>query len=515
MRSMIFRKIMTSIFVMFMCFGSAFSQESGLVAIDIADMKKNLRFLASDELQGRSLGTEVDGLNIAADYLAKNASLIGLKPGAPGYFQQVELVAVKPDSQDFVELKEASGKSLFHSVSVIDLSGMVETHQQTDVPVLMAGFGENLSDLDLKEKVIVVAQGNAEDFVKSSFRWNNRLERAKIDSLSAKNPKAILIVMNPNDKDEKVFKQISAWFNRERYSLVHTGKEEIPVLIVLPEMADELLGGKGKYKNYLAKVARNSASVIEPENRTLTLRTGKVSRLLETKNIIGVVEGSDPVLKDECVVFMAHYDHLGVNDEGEVYNGADDNGSGTVAIMEVAEAFASLKEKPKRSIVFLWVTGEELGMLGSGFYSEHPIFPMEKTVVCFNLDMVGRVYEERDTVWNRSLKKVKDFDGLFTLSNDAWPGLEEINRQICKELNLVPDTTLPPAFLRSSDHYNFLKNGVPVMNYATGYHADYHKVGDEVEKINFEKMKRVAELCFRMGIEIANLGKMERKPVDQ
>jgi Zn-dependent M28 family amino/carboxypeptidase len=226
---------------------------------------------------------------------------------------------------------------------------------------------------------------------------------------------------------------------------------------------------------------------------------------VDAKNVIGIVEGSHPELKQECVVFMAHYDHLGVNEDGDVYNGADDNGSGTVTLMEVAEAFSSLKEKPKRSIVFLWVTAEEIGLFGSRFYTENPVVPLEKTVTCINIDMDGRVYEPRDSVWKRSPKMVKDFDGLFTLSNQIWPELNEISNANCEKLGLIPDNSLPEHFLRSSDHYHFHNNNVPILNFATGYHADYHKVGDEVSKINFEKIKRVSDLCFLVGLEIANM----------
>lgn len=512
---MFIRKSIFTLILFFFSVPCVLSQNAGLHAIDVADMKQHLTYLASDELQGRSFGTEVDGLKLAADYLAENAKRIGLKPGGSTYFQKVEIRATKPDQDDFVELKNRNGKSLYRSGSVIDLTGMVETRMQDNVPVILAGFGKLSSEIRLDGKVVLVTQGNREDFEKGVFHWNNQLERRKIKELSDKNPKAILIVTNPNDKKNKVFKQISVWFNRERYSLVQKDKEEVPVLVVLPELADKLLGGKGLYKKYLLNLkAANNAS-INYDNKTISLRTGKSSRKLAAENVIGVVEGSDPVLKDECVVFMAHYDHLGMNDDGEIYNGADDNGSGTVAILEVAEAFATLKEKPKRSMVFLWVTGEELGMLGSEYYADHPVFPIEKTVVCFNLDMVGRVFEERDTVWKTSPKKVKDFDGLYTLSNNEWPRLSELNQQICKDLQLAPDTTLSARFLRSSDHYNFHKNGVPIMNYATGYHADYHKVGDTAEKINFEKMKRVAELCFRMGMAVGNEENIQRKLIDQ
>jgi len=132
------------------------------------------------------------------------------------------------------------------------------------------------------------------------------------------------------------------------------------------------------------------------------------------------------------------------------------------------------------------------------------VFPLEKTVACINIDMDGRVFDQRDTVWNLSPKKVKDFDGLYTLTNDIWPGLKEINSAACKKLGLIPDYSLPSNFLRSSDHFSFHNKGVPVLNYATGYHADYHKVTDEISRINFDKMKRVADLCFLVGLEIAN-----------
>ena len=240
------------------------------------------------------------------------------------------------------------------------------------------------------------------------------------------------------------------------------------------------------------------------ENVRVTIDLKKNTKETVSENIVALVEGSDPDLKNECVVFMAHYDHLGVDKTGDVFNGADDNGSGAVALLEIAEAFAALDQKPKRSIVFLWVTAEEVGMLGSKFYTENPLFPMVKTKACINLDMVGRVFEPRDTVWNRSPKKVKDFDGIFAVTNNVWPRLKEKTITACGKTGLVPDFSLPPYFLGSSDHASFDKKGVPVLNLSTGYHADYHKPTDEIEKINFAKMKRVADLCFILGFDIAN-----------
>lgn len=492
----------------------ASSQNCAVDKIDKAGLREHLSYLASDELEGRCLGTKANGLEMAADYIAEQAEKLGLKPGFPAYSQKVPLLSSLPDPESFMEVSNQSGKPVFRTSDFIRLDGRMEEEVLNDAAIVMAGFGDIDDETDVSGKVVVVAQGKADGFPESAkFSWNNRDERRKIRSLVEKKPAAIVVVTCPADRRNHAFNEIKAWNNRERYSLANTESSKgIPVLVALPRLADKIMGGKGQFEKYLVSVAASGDKQgFEMDDKQISLNSKVIKNEIKARNIVAYVEGSDPVLKDECVVFMAHYDHVGVDQNGDVYNGADDNGSGTVAIMEVAEAFASLDPKPKRSIVFLWVTSEELGMFGSNYYAQHPLFPLEKTVTCFNLDMVGRVFEPRDTIWNKSPKKVKDFDGLYTLSNNEWSELAEINRQKCEELKLVPDTTLPAYFLRASDHYSFHKNGVPVLNYATGYHADYHQVGDDVDKINFDKLKRVAELCFWMGLDIANRQEIHRK----
>ncbi|MCY1721317.1 M20/M25/M40 family metallo-hydrolase [Prolixibacteraceae bacterium Z1-6] len=510
---MFLTKITQIFYVLCLISFSSFAQTDALKKIDKANLERHLKFIASDELQGRKLGTEVDGLGITANYIADFAKQTGLKPGADNYFQTVDILSVKPGENSFIEIQNTKGKSLFKTNSLIAIGGPQATQQIEMKDPILLGFGENEIP-DVNGKVVVVAQGNAELFKKGNvFGWNRGMEQRKITMISEKKPEAIIIVTNPNDKENKTFKQIDSWINRETYSLKYKARNDQPLVILTkPDFTDKLLGGKGKFKKYLTEIAEGKITNADlPANKKLNLKVEKQVESVAGKNVIGVVEGSDPQLKNEYVVFMAHYDHIGMGKDGEVFNGADDNGSGTVAIMEVAKAFMSLETKPKRSIVFLWVTGEEIGHFGSMYYCDHLIFPLEKTVAAINLDMVGRVYDgPRDDVWKDSPKKVKDFDGLYTLSNDVWPKLAEINDQKCKELGLVPDTSLPKdPFLRASDHYHFHKNGVPILNYATGYHADYHKVGDEVEKINFDKIKRVADLCFLVGLEVANTDHIE------
>ena len=504
---MLIRKTVLIYFSLLVFLFSGNAQNEALSKIDISDLKEYLTFIASDELQGRELGTEVDGLEIAANYLADYAKEIGLKPAVEDYFQTVPILHTTLSTDDFIEIKNEKGKSVYRSDELVKLNQSEGVYRLNEEPVFFIGFGENIDSYDITDKIVVVAQGNAESFTRNEvYKWQNRVERAKINAIMEKQPKALLIIANPKDKKNETFQQLKGWLRRSGYSVKTEVVSERPaVLLATSKVADALLGKKGRYEKYLKNLVDES-EVAKEISGTLSVKTGSEPEVLQEKNVIAYVEGSDPVLKNEYIVFMAHYDHLGVGKNGDVYNGADDNGSGTVAIMEVAEAFVSLKEKPKRSIVFLWVTCEEKGHFGSSYYCDHPVFPLDKTVASINLDMVGRVYDgPRDDVWKESPKKVKDFDGLYTLSNDVWPELAEINAIHCAELGLVPDTSLPKErFLRASDHYHFHKKGVPILNYATGYHADYHKVGDEVEKINFEKIKRVADLCFLVGFDLAN-----------
>lgn len=492
-----------------------FSQSNALNVIDQHDLKQHLTYIASDDLKGRALGANDGGLEKTAQYIAENAQKIGLIPPDGSYFQNVGLRSVQPDENSFVEVKTNKGKSVYKSNTLINLNNAEFSLEVLSNEIVMAGFGgDEAGHFNLKNKVVIVALGNAEMFkTKDNFRWNNQLERSKISVLSKELPKCIVIVTSPYDKENKTFNQVKAWFNRRQFQLETFDQNNlIPTIVVTPDFADALLGGKGKYRRYLIQKNNENVVPLEYDDGVEVRFEVKInSQQLAAKNVIGFVEGSDPKLKEECLVFMAHYDHLGVDKNEDVFNGADDNGSGTVTLMEVAEAFSSLEKKPKRSILFLWVTGEEVGMLGSKYYVEHPVFPINNTIACFNIDMDGRVFEAKDTIWKNSPKMVKDFDGLFTLTNNVWPELKMLNDSVCELLGLVPDYSLPETFLRTSDHYSFHKKGVPVLNYATGYHADYHKVTDEVSKINFDKIKRVADLCFLMGFKIANLDPIEKE----
>lgn len=220
-----------------------------------------------------------------------------------------------------------------------------------------------------------------------------------------------------------------------------------------------------------------------------------------SENVVAYIKGSEK--PDEYLVISAHYDHIGVKGD-KINNGADDDGSGTTAILEIAEAFKNASENgnpPKRSIVFLHVTGEEIGLFGSRYYTEHPIFPLEKTVANLNIDMIGRV-DEKHT-------KTPEFVYLIgsdKLSTELHELSETVNRKYTKlELDYTyNDENDPNRFYYRSDHYNFAKNNIPIIFYFNGVHEDYHKPTDTPDKIRYDLLKKRAQLIFYTAWEIAN-----------
>lgn len=509
------------VLILFFAGLNSLAQNQALKMIDTADLKRHLSFISSDSLQGRGFGTTVPGLELAADYLKINAIEMGLTAGADDFFQTFTIISSQPDNENtFLEITNSDGTQLFKTDSVIVLpSGTAINLMKAEI--VFAGFGwsdeksgyDDFQGIDLHEKIVMFSTGTPESFQKNELpRWNNSLETTKIKKATETGAALVLLINSPIDEGNTVYNRLNRWINRNDFSLPSSDSktENTSFMFANASLGDALLGGKGKLKKQLTKISgkQHSHSYLIDGLR-INVSVSRKTESIQAKNVIGIVEGSDPVLKNECVVFMAHYDHLGIDATGDVFNGADDNGSGTVVLLEVAEAFMSMKEKPKRSIVFLWVTAEEVGMLGSQYYIQNPVFPIDKTVACINIDMAGRVFEQRDTVWNKSPKRVKDFDGLYTLTNDFWPGLKEINNEISSQTGLIPDYSLPSSFLRSSDHFSFHNIGVPIINYATGYHADYHKPTDEISRVNFDKMKRVADLSFLVGYEIANREKIE------
>jgi Zn-dependent M28 family amino/carboxypeptidase len=236
----------------------------------------------------------------------------------------------------------------------------------------------------------------------------------------------------------------------------------------------------------------------------VTLQLDVHQRMLDhasAPNVVGILEGSDPALKKEYVLFTAHMDHIGTPSAGEgctargadsICNGADDDGSGTVAVVELAQAFATARERPKRSLVFMTVSGEERGLWGSAFFADHPTVPLANVVADLNSDMVGR--------------NAKDTLAVIGREHSNLGRVVDSVARAHPELNIKPVGDLWPqeGLYYRSDHYNFAKKGVPILFFTTGLHPDYHQVSDSPDKIDAEKEARFARLVFYLGLAVAN-----------
>ncbi len=230
----------------------------------------------------------------------------------------------------------------------------------------------------------------------------------------------------------------------------------------------------------------------------------------DSYNLLGFIKGSE--FPNEVVVISAHSDHIGVRDDGEIFNGADDNGSGTVGVMEIARAFKKAEEDgngPKRSILFLHVTGEEIGLFGSRYYTENPIYPLDNTICDLNIDMIGRIDPD----------KASNPEYVYLIGSDKISTeLHEISEAVNTHYTLLeldytynaPDD--PNRFYYRSDHYNFAKNGIPIIFYFNGVHEDYHAIGDTPDKIEYDLLEKRAKLVFYTAWEVAN--KEDRLSID-
>jgi Zn-dependent M28 family amino/carboxypeptidase len=236
---------------------------------------------------------------------------------------------------------------------------------------------------------------------------------------------------------------------------------------------------------------------------SLTIDLRSAREMKTTENVVGFLEGSDPKLKEEVVVFTAHYDHMGLGAGGSIYYGADDDGSGTVAVIELAQAFAANPIRPKRSLVFMTVVGEEKGLWGSDWYVKHPIIPLEKTIADLNIDMIGRMDKKYEELKNPNYVYVIGSDKISTQLDSLLKLSNKESENIVLDYTYNDDKD-PKQYYRRSDHYKFAERGVPVVFFFTGEHDDYHKVTDTVDKVLFERMERIVRMIYYTGWKVAN-----------
>ena len=460
-----------------------------------------LEVLASPQMEGRETATR--GQAKAASFIITQLQQAGVQPGAAGGWEQ--FYEMYEDTLIKGEIRIRDKEYHFGEDFITDLlesrSESIHTNQIT-----FAGYGistasfNDYANLDVRGKVVLIREGVPGGLPRDYGITYNKLAAARAAGVRA------LLVISPHARNYRLL---------NRNKLRHTGiympgasaAEGPNLYYITPAMAADLLGKA--YNDSLLDTQKGHLRMPVHVSVPVQITLDKKSNVYKPSNILGIVEGSDK--KDEYVFVTAHYDHLGVQDS-VLYPGADDDGSGTSAVMAIAAAFAKARQEghgPRRSMVFMLVSGEEKGLLGSGYYINHPIYPLSQTVVDLNIDMIGRIdpAHERDTNYIYII-------GDDKLSSELRPINEMANGITRFKLDYkYNDPGDPEDFYRRSDHYKFAEQNIPVIFYFNGTHADYHQPGDTVEKIEFALLARRAQLVYYTAWEMAN--REERLKVDR
>ncbi|MGL4630415.1 MAG: M28 family peptidase [Leadbetterella sp.] len=484
------------------------SAEKYLSTIRAEDLEAHLRVIAADSMEGRDTGSE--GQKKAAKYIVNYLNSIGLQPaskdslGIPSFYQPIKMYRSGwKDQYVKVNGKQIAVYNDFFPV------GMINVPEEHEIDIVFVGYGieskdmDNYASLDVKNKAVVYLEGtppirNIEKFMgKDGSDAKHKLAISKGAFCTFE------ISLKPSEEFKSLTAERRAVLSRYNLTTLDQGagftKTKDPRFVVSRELGRELMGVS---KKAFKKILQGNYS--KKINARISIKSERGYDLLNTANIAGIVEGTDK--KDEYVVVSAHYDHVGVNSKGEIHNGADDDGSGTCALMEMAEALMKAKKDgngPRRSVLFLWVTGEEKGLLGSQYYTDaSPLVPLSKTVCDLNVDMIGRMDKEHEPNPNYVY-----LIGSDKLSSELHKISEEANKKTINfELDYKYNNPLDiNRFYYRSDHYNFAKNRIPVIFYFSGVHKDYHKPTDDVDLIMFPKYTKITQLIFQTLWDLANV----------
>jgi len=458
------------------------------------ELSQHVNYLASDSLAGRKPGTEGD--LAAAKYIANEFEKVGLLKFNETYFQKLLVTTeVKAGEKNSFTIGEYS------ATLATDYTPMSYTaNANVEAKVVFAGYGFNINEdslkwndfdkIDAKGKWVIILRADPElDNPNSAFITYSK-DRTKILAARDAGAAGVLLVSGAEVEKDDLLMELK--LGRDNVS------EMIPVANITRALANKILLQSGKTIEDLEKliIESHSPSSFEIEtsvNISLEVIKGEV----ETQNVVAYIEGSDPNLKNEYVVLGAHYDHLGMGgaesgsrrpDTTAVHNGADDNASGVAAMIEIAEKLSAMKDSLKRSVVFVAFAGEEMGLLGSKFFAENPLFDLKSVQTMINLDMVGRL----DTTSNT----------LSIGGTGTSTAFENLLKEMEKSSNL--NIAQSPEGFGPSDHASFYVLDIPVLFFTTGGNSEYHTPFDDADLINFNGMKKVADFGFQLIVNLAN-----------
>ena len=506
--------------------GSLAQQPAAQPEPSVARLQQHIAYLASDALDGRRTGTQ--GANDAAHYIAGEFSRLGLRPAIqrPGASRRLS-VAMSQYLQPFpyiagVALGPGNSLSLGgHSVNVgqdwMPL-GFSSNSRIENTPIAFVGYGITANELNYDDYADKRTSGKIALALAGTPDGDNphgqyaRYEGVRWKAIAAKNAgaKALLIVT----REAKLSDDRLATLTYDNSA----GDAGLPVVVI----SQDLIGGKTTFDR-LEEGAKKRQYIFD-ENSTASLTTDLVRKEVQAYNVIGVLEGTDRLLKNEAIIVGAHYDHLGRGGEGslaprsgEIHHGADDNASGTAGVLELARLFTSERPRPKRTIVFMCFSGEEEGLLGSNYYVNHPVVPLANTVAMINMDMIGRMKNQKLIIggvgtakeWREVIGSANPPNGAKTPSlqdRPVSPGTPvtrlSTGQLVMHDPSKTFELTLQEDGYGPSDHSSFYSKQIPVLFVWTGTHNDYHKPSDTADKINYEGEAAIVSLINRIVNDI-------------
>jgi Zn-dependent M28 family amino/carboxypeptidase len=506
--------------------------QRSLDTIGAAQLRDYLTFIASDELEGRD--TPSRGLDTAAKFLAMNLARWGFKPAGDNgtYFQRIEL---RRDRADTGQTKvEYNGRPLTTGLDFLPVGGSGNVSGS----LVFAGNGWFVKSKQIDAYKGVEPAGK----IAVIFGTPNTRPRGISGSDLGKQGQDS---MNPIDYARQKgvvgliyvpdFQYLANW-QRTRLRIVERGSTVVakfqpqnvpplPSIVVSPEIANALFAGERQSATGIFNASYGTEAPTPfamNSQKKITLSLANNTETVPTQNVVAVWEGGDPALKSQYVALGAHYDHVGSgcppNGTDTICNGADDDGSGTTALLAMAEALAKAPTRPKRSILFVWHCGEEKGLWGSRYFTEYPTVPLNDIVAQINLDMIGRSKKTDDTDSRNSSLTGPDsiyLIGSTMMSTELGELVNAVNKSF---LNLTFDTKYddpadPNRFFYRSDHFNYARKGIPIIFFFDGVHEDYHRAGDHADKIDYEKMEKITRTIYMTAWEIAN--RPERLKVDK
>lgn len=528
-------------------------------------LRAHIEYLASDKLEGRRTGSE--GAKAAAEYIAREFSRLGLRRSigydTPGmsileadsprrYLQFFPFVASvelgKRNKLQFNLVPESSAPPQRNSSVTLALEkdwmplGFSADGRLENTPAVLVGYGLTVSELNYDDYAGANANGKIAIAFSGTPDGDNphgqfaRYEQVRWKAVAARNAGAKALVVIASESN----------FKEDRLSKFHyasgDGDAGLPVIAVSRQAAAQLLSADSslladveqRLRTKQALKNEDKAATLPLKTALITLSTDVIRREVQPANVVGILDGSDPTLKNEVIVIGAHYDHLGLGGEGslasregEIHHGADDNASGVAGVLELARLFTSAGSRPRRTIVFMAFSGEEEGLLGSNYYVNHPLVPLANTVAMINMDMIGRMKDNKLIVggigtareW-RSLVETQNVAQGITVTANAEPGKQPNGYPLVVAANGRPIVTSEPAKqfqlalnedgFGPSDHSSFYAKQIPVLFFWTGTHEDYHKPSDTADKINYIDEARILSLVMRV---VRDLDANNQRPV--